>query len=212
MILSLDTTSEYGSLALTGPAGLIEEAGLHAAQGFGLVLFDEIAGLLGRHGLGVRDMECFASTSGPGSFTGVRVGLAAVKGLAEAMGKPVVAVSNLQAMAVFGTAARRAVVLDARRGDVYAAVYDAQLRVVMAEAVVKLAAWLAGLPDGIELLEQGSPPRLLAGAVGRIAWERFQAGLASDPAAVDANYVRRSDAEMMWTEAERSQALPGSGV
>ena len=212
MILSLDTTSEYGSLALTGPAGLIEEAGLHAAKGFGLVLFDEIAALLGRHGLGVRDMECFASTSGPGSFTGVRVGLTAVKGLAEAMGKPVVAVSNLQAMAVFGTAARRAVVLDARRGDVYAAVYDAQLRVVMAEAVVKLAAWLAGLPDGIELLEQGSPPRLLAGAVGRIAWERFQAGLASDPAAVDANYVRRSDAEMMWTEAERSQALPGSGV
>lgn len=212
MILSLDTTSEYGSLALTGPAGLIEEVGLHAAQGFGLVLFDEIAALLGRHGLDVRDMECFASTSGPGSFTGVRVGLTAVKGLAEAMGKPVVAVSNLQAMAVFGTAARRAVVLDARRGDVYAAVYDAQLRVVMAEAVVKMPAWLAGLPDGIELLEQGLPPRLLAGAVGRIAWERFQAGLASDPAAVDANYVRRSDAEMMWKEAERSQVLFSSGV
>ena len=197
---------------MTGPGGLIEEAGLHAAQGFGLVLFDEIAALLGRHGLGVRDMECFASTSGPGSFTGVRVGLTAVKGLAEATGKPVVAVSNLQAMAVFGTGARRAVVLDARRGDVYAAVYDAELRVVMAETVVKLPAWSAGLPDGLEWIEQGSPPRLLAGAVGRIAWERFQAGLASDPAAVDANYVRRSDAEMMWKDAERSQALPGSGV
>ncbi len=70
-------------------------------------------------------VDCFAAASGPGSFTGVRVGLACVKGLAEALGKPAVAVSNLRAIASFGTAPWRAVVLDARRGEIYGAVYDA---------------------------------------------------------------------------------------
>ena len=200
MILSVDTTTEFGSLALTGPAGLLEEVALRGAQGFGLVLFDEIEALLNRHGLSVDDVECFAATSGPGSFTGVRVGLTAVKGLAEATGKPVVAVSNLQALAVFGTSALRATVLDARRGDVYAAVYGADLEIVVPEAVVKLEPWLAGLPVGVEVIQPGTPPRALAGAVGQIARARWLAGLGRDPAAVDANYVRRADAEMMWKD------------
>ena len=209
MILSLDTTTEFGSLALTGPAGLVEEALLRGSQGFGLVLFDEIAALLKRHGMSVGDVDCFAAASGPGSFTGVRVGLTAVKGLAEATGKPVVAVSNLQAMAVFGTAALRATVLDARRGDVYAAVYRADLEIVVPEAVVKLEPWLAGLPAAVEVIEAGTPPRALAGALGRIAWARWQAGLGTDPAAVDANYVRRADAEMMWKDRAVSDSCHG---
>ena len=72
-------------------------------------------------------MDCFAAASGPGSFTGVRVGLAAVKGLAEAAGKRVVAVSNLRALAFFGSAPLRATVIDARRGEVYAALYNSRL-------------------------------------------------------------------------------------
>ena len=74
--------------------------------------------------------------------------------------------------------------------------------------------WIASLPQGdLEIISAGFPfdrslvrapvidaPRVLAGAVGRIAMDRWTAGLAQDPAAIDANYVRRSDAELMWKD------------
>ncbi len=103
----------------------IDEMPLHAPDGFAHVLFAHVEEILRRNRANLADVECFAAASGPGSFTGVRVGLACIKGLAEAMGKPAVGVSNLQAIASFGTAPLRAAVMDARRGDVYGAVYDA---------------------------------------------------------------------------------------
>ena len=216
MILSVDTTSEFGSIALTEGDRVTEEIELHSPDGFGHVLFPEIQQLLDRNGVGVNAMDCFASASGPGSFTGVRVGLAAVKGLAEAAGKKVVAVSNLRALAFFGTAKLRAVVLDARRGEVYAAVYDQHLSLVMTESVMKFSAWRQMLPPaGFEMISTDfssfrdqvdhsiplvQAPRALAAAIGRIAWREFSAGNAADPAAIDANYVRRSDAELFWKD------------
>src|SRR4029077_15722306 len=83
VILSIDTTSEFGSIALTDGARVVGETLLHSPDGFGHVLYREIGQLLDRHGVAVGEMECFAAASGPGSFTGVRVGLAAAKGLAE---------------------------------------------------------------------------------------------------------------------------------
>ncbi len=216
MILSVDTTSEFGSLALTERDCVIEELPLHSPDGFGHILFQRIEQLLERHNVSVRQMDCFAGASGPGSFTGVRVGLAAVKGLAEATGKRVVAVSNLRALAFFGTAPLRATVLDARRGDVYGAVFNHRLEIVAPEIVMKFPAWLETLPtNGVEFIATDfSPfhshvdpnipvvtaPRALAAAVGRIAWDEFRNGTARDPAEIDANYVRRSDAELFWKE------------
>jgi tRNA threonylcarbamoyladenosine biosynthesis protein TsaB len=161
------------------------------------VLFGEIEGLLARNGLKLADIDAFASASGPGTFTGVRIGLTAAKGLAEAMSRRVIAVSNLKAMAFFGASELRAPWIDARRGDIYGAVYNASLEPVRDELVLKHDIWLASLPTGVEIL---SEPRMLAGAIGRIAAREFAAGRALDPAAVDANYVRRSDAEMMWKD------------
>ena len=86
-ILSIDTTSEFGSLALLRDGELVEETELHSTEGFGHILFTGIERLLARHGWKVSDIDCFASTAGPGSFTGIRVGLAAVKGLGEALRK-----------------------------------------------------------------------------------------------------------------------------
>ena len=100
-------------------------------------VFQRIQQLLARHGVNVDQMDCFAAASGPGSFTGVRVGLTAVKGLAEATGKRVVAVSNLRALAFFGTAQLRAALLDARRGEVYGAVFNDRLEIVAPEVVTK---------------------------------------------------------------------------
>jgi tRNA threonylcarbamoyladenosine biosynthesis protein TsaB len=211
LILALDTTHEFGSLALCRDGELLEEVTLHAPGGFAHVLYGHLGQLLERHRLKVGDVDCFAAASGPGSFTGVRIGLACIKGLAEAEGKPAVAVSNLQALATFGSAPLRAAVMDARRGEIYGAVYDAGGAVVMPESVSPVLEWMMRLPDGdldfvtydVELSGTGPvvpAPRALAGAVALLALQAFRRGEASDPAALDANYVRRSDAELFWRE------------
>jgi len=219
-ILAIDTTTEFGSLALVEAERVLDEVLLHSADGYGHVLWEHLERLLARHGWSTAEVDCFAATAGPGSFTGVRVGLAAAKGLAVSHGKPVVAVSNLAAIAWFGSAALRAVVVDARRGEIYGAVYNAALELVSPEVVTKFPDWLRSLPEGeLELLSTDlapfraalagtrfehmsfrEVPRGLAGAVGLIAEARFREGLAQDPALIDANYVRRSDAELFWKD------------
>ena len=229
-ILSIDTTGDSASLALVEDGAVIEEVALESPDGFAHVLFGEIERLLARHTLSLEQLDAFAAASGPGSFTGVRVGLTAAKGLAEAMGRKVVAISNLAALASFGTRALRAVVIDARRGEIYGAVYDSALNLVCDEIVTPYDAWLAGLPSGdLEIITSRcaitsvasdaianvasdaianvrkdarviEAPRLLAGAIGKIALRRFLAGLGEDPASIDANYVRRSDAELLWKD------------
>jgi len=229
LVLAVDTTHEFGSLALAGDSlalaggGQVDEILLHAPAGFGQVLYAHLGRLLARHGVTPAMIDCFAAASGPGSFTGVRVGLACIKGLAEAVGKPAVAVGNLEAMAAFGTAPLRAVVMDARRGEVYGAVYDEAGRMVSPEVVAPFPAWLRSLPDSLpDAMEFVSTdftpfraslagtrfedaavvtaPRALAAAIARIAAARWLRGEACDPAALDANYVRRPDAELLWKE------------
>ena len=196
MILAIDTTSEFGSIALVEARQVLGEQPMHSPDGFGHVLYGQLELFLARHNVKLEQIDCFAGASGPGSFTGVRVGLAAIKGLAEAMGRPAVGVSNLRALAYYGTAPFRAVMLDARRGEVYAALYDSNLQIVGAEAVLKYADWIATLP--LQDIEFVTAPSALAAAVGQIAERIFQSGQALDPAAIDANYVRRSDAELLF--------------
>jgi tRNA threonylcarbamoyladenosine biosynthesis protein TsaB len=181
---------------------------LHAPQGFSHVLFGEIEGLLVRQRVRLQEIELFAAAAGPGSFTGVRVGLAAIKGLAEVCGRRVVAVSNLEVLAEFGSADARAVVIDAHRGEVYAAVLDAGGRVIVPEAVLPFERFLTMLPErqvewiSMDPLPDSRPftqaPRALAGAIARLAIRRAEKGLARDPAAIEAGYVRRSDAEILF--------------
>lgn len=217
MILALDTTSECGSLALRSNGQTLAEHTLHAPGGFGHLIFAAIQELLRDANVALDQIDCFAAASGPGSFTGVRIGLSAVKGLAEATGKPAVGVSNLRAMASFGNLAHRAVVLDARRGEVYGGVYDSKLNIVEPEVVLKFPLWLDSLrlPSYEFIWMKGSPfqaaleetrfagmPHIevqsgLAGAVARCA----ELGEWVDPAILDANYVRRSDAELFWKDA-----------
>ena len=219
-ILSIDTTSEHGSLALLAGGEVVGQVERQSKEGFGHLLYLEMERLLATHGWQLASVDCVAAAAGPGSFTGIRVGLAAVKGLGEALGRPVVAVSNLQAVAWHGTAPLRATVIDARRGEVYGAVYSASLQILVPETVASLQSWLGTLPDGeMELLSTDAGffggalegtrfrhlpvrqvPRSLAAAVGSIAAARLAAGLALAPAAVDANYVRRSDAELFWKD------------
>ncbi len=212
-ILAVDTTAEFGSIALAG-----EEIPLHAPQGFGGVIFQHIAGLLERTGLRLDQLDAFAAAAGPGSFTGVRIGLACVKGLAEATGKPAIAVSNLQALASFGSSTQRVPIIDARRGEVYTAIYDAQGRTLLRETVCSFPDLLAQLPiEPVEFIAQSfapfeaalagtrfanypviEAPRALAKAITQIAADRLATGDRGEPASLDANYVRRSDAELLF--------------
>ena len=218
LVLAVDTTQETGSLALSRGEEILEEVLLEAPGGFAHVIYGHLAALMQRHQLRPDEIDCFAAASGPGSFTGVRVGLSCIKGLAEACGKAAAAVSNLRAMASTGSLPLRAPVLDARRGEVYGAVYDFEGVPVAPETVAPFASWLASLPEGeLEFISamplrkslEGTrfacsritpAPRSLAGAIARIAGTAFLAGEALDPAALDANYVRRSDAELFWKE------------
>jgi tRNA threonylcarbamoyladenosine biosynthesis protein TsaB len=219
-IAAIDTTSEYGSLALIQDGEVLEELLVASPDGFGHVIFPQLEALLNRHGWLPASVDCFACASGPGSFTGIRVGLSAVKGLGEALNKPVVAVSNLRAIAWHGKRSFRAAVLDARRGELYGAVFSASLELVKPEAVLPCSVWAETLPEGeLEILSTdfsafrhilAAPrfahssltvvPQALAGAVGRIASDYLASGAAARPEEADANYVRRSDAELLWKE------------
>lgn len=203
-IVAIDTTSEYGSIALTDDGALVEEIEIHAPEGFGHVLFGELETIMKRHGWAYDSVAGYAAAAGPGSFTGVRVGLSAVKGLAEACGVMAAAVSNLRAMAVFGTEAVRAPFFDARREQVYGGVFDADCDPLADETVGPFDVWRSSLPAGAELIcpspehfgiDALRPPRALASAIAKLA-PRFW----RDPVELDANYVRRSDAELKWTD------------
>ncbi len=220
LTLAFDTTAEFGSLALVRDGEILAETLLHAPEGFSGMLFQQIDALLGREGVALADIDVFAAASGPGSFTGVRIGLAAAKGLAEVLGKKAVPVSNLEALSRFGSGNLRATVLDARRGEVFAALYAADSSLVIGEQVLRFPHFVEMLGDldfewvsphfdpflpalaGTSLadLPLTVVPRAIAGAIGQIAAQRVLAGAAGEPAAVEANYVRRSDAELLWRE------------
>jgi tRNA threonylcarbamoyladenosine biosynthesis protein TsaB len=220
IILALDLTSEYGSLAIRRNSQTLLEQSIHSPEGFAHLVFSAIDKVLNEAEISLTDVDCFASASGPGAFTGVRVGLSAVKGLAEATGKRAVGVSNLRALASFGSLPSRAVVLDARRGDVFTAIYDAGLHPVVPESVGILSAflqslssepdeWITQAPDWLRAALANTSfatvpivgaPRSLAPAIAQCAAQDLENGATGDPAALDANYVRRSDAELFWKD------------
>jgi tRNA threonylcarbamoyladenosine biosynthesis protein TsaB len=180
-------------------------------------------------GIRMADVDGYAVSTGPGSFTGVRVGLTTVKAWAEAYGKPIVAVSRLEAIAgqVSGTGPLVAAFANASRGQVFGAVYrrnGAGLERLGEEmdlapgkfvaAAAELAggetiSWASTDPDCVvgvdawqareklkERIELVSP--FLAQTMARMAASRVAEGPCVDALTLDANYVRRPDAEMLW--------------
>lgn len=186
MTLAIDITTAQGSLALTRNGHLLEEFTLEAPTGYGEIIFAAIDGLLKRHSVTIQDVNLIAVATGPGTFTGVRMGLTLAQGLAEALNIPVCGVSNLKALAHTGTGPQRAPVLDARRGQHYTAVYSDSGEIITLERLQSLEEFSPGVP----VLNQTGP---LAAAIAAIA------KTPQDPADLDANYIRSSDAELNLT-------------
>src|SRR6202166_4625366 len=128
LILGVDTSGKNGSIALVrleqGSPRTLEVVPLEGGT-FSAQLVPQISELLQRHRLTKHDIEAFAVASGPGSFTGLRVGLAAIKALAEVLQKPIAAVSLLEAISRAAEKKDEVLAaLDAGRGEIYVARYS----------------------------------------------------------------------------------------
>jgi tRNA threonylcarbamoyladenosine biosynthesis protein TsaB len=216
LILGVDTSGKNGSIALVqiehGNSRTLEivplEGGTFSAQ-----LVPQISDLLARHRLTKRDIDAFAVASGPGSFTGLRVGLAAIKGLAEVLQKPIAAVSLLEAVVrSSGAEGELIAALDASRGEVYVA--DIQVsgsRTTVRDQRLVAVADFASMNSDREIvtpdekiadlarqnhLQVKSVERPRADVIARLGFDRIQAGDVISPETLDANYIRRSDAEV----------------
>ena len=198
-----------------GDAASFAVLGLSAIEGgtYSARLMPCIADLLQQAGLSKTQLDGIVVVDGPGSFTGLRVGLSTVKGLCEVLQKPLAVVSMLEALALtYGRDGDTVIsVLDAGRGEVYVGEYEvrggrAELR---EQSIVKLDEFVKQLPQlknrvfspfskisaqGKAMVTQTEP--LQADAVGRIGLKKLLAGNTVDPATLDANYIRRSDAEL----------------
>jgi len=222
LIVAVDTSGRQGSIALCrGDGKSFEVPQLTSLQGgtYSAQLMPRIAEALQQNNLDKTKVDGFAVVSGPGSFTGLRVGLATVKGLCEVLRKPLATVSMLEAIALtYGSVGQTATVaLDAGRSEVYVGAYEvsADHANVVREYIAKLDAFAAEAasvngdlltPDAkvAEAVQATNAhmklvPAIHADEIGRIGLRKLLAGDTADPATVDANYVRRSDAELFST-------------
>src|SRR5574340_465515 len=217
LIFGVDTSGRNGSLALCRAAADFQTLELVSLAGgtYSAQLIPQLSAMLSRHRLDKTALDAFAVVSGPGSFTGLRVGLAAVKALAEVMDKPIATVSALEAVAVgAGAQGRQIAALDAGRSLVFLGEY-------IAEGATRrcLREWLLTLDELIAFAQSdaaaiATPDKSLAKAlrargrevivvaqpqadvVARIGWQKLACGESVSPEALDANYIRRSDAEI----------------
>jgi tRNA threonylcarbamoyladenosine biosynthesis protein TsaB len=192
----VDTTTERGSVAVVDGGAVLGEVRLQAGMGHSRRLMPAVDFLLRGLEMAPAAVEGFAVTAGPGSFTGLRVGLACVQGLALASGRPCVALGTLDVLAarIAGAAEALVAVMDAHRGEVYVGVYDGDARPrgepMTAGPDVAFAQIPAGAAfigngaeryrDAIERTARGPvfPARsaFLAGTLGRLAEPLLAAG------------------------------------
>ena len=223
ILLAADTSGKQGSIALAkcGPENECQILEMVALSGgaFSAQLVPQIAELLARHGFTKHDIGGFAVATGPGSFTGLRVGLAAIKALAEALAKPIAAISLLNAVALAAeTNTKIFAALDAGRGEIYLAEYEAGKPTDFGERLMTREDFLAHVrsrsiatPDGW-IAEAARDAGIEAVIVERpdsaeiaiLGWRNLQAGLTVSPEELDANYVRRSDAEIFSKPGSKS--------
>ncbi len=125
-ILSLETSAKTASAAITEEGRILAEVSVTAGLTHSQTLLPAVEALLQTAQLSLTDMDLFAVSRGPGSFTGIRIGIGALKGMAQGTGKPCLGVSTLEGIAAnfWGLAGVVCPVMDARCGQVYAALFE----------------------------------------------------------------------------------------
>jgi tRNA threonylcarbamoyladenosine biosynthesis protein TsaB len=197
-VLAIDTCGDAGTVALGDESGVAAVARL-PGRGTSEALMPAVREVFRAAAWAPADLGAVGVVNGPGSFTGVRVGLSAAKGLCEGLGAGMVAMSRLGLVA--GAVGRRVALLDAGRGEFFYGIYEEG---VMIREGLASEAGVSELGDravtcearvaeklGVELVGEPGAEAMLAEILRRVA-----AGEWSDAARVDANYLRRTDAEL----------------
>jgi tRNA threonylcarbamoyladenosine biosynthesis protein TsaB len=194
LVLAADTSLPLLSVALVNGPALVGAMLLEGKGSRNEKLLPAIDWLLTESGIDRKSIELFAVTRGPGSFTGVRIGLATMQGLALALGKPVCAMSTHEAIA-FGEA-RVAVVDDAGRGEFYASVYEDGREVVAPHLAKEPSIEGARTLRVADLLQREN----IALRCARAAQAIESAGLGARYRDVTPIYVRLAEAEVKLLE------------
>ena len=228
LLLATDTSGKNGSVALARvtpghrEVDVVEVVPL-AGGTFSAQLVPQIAALLAKHGYTKSDLAAFAVVSGPGSFTGLRVGLAAIKALAEALQKPIASISLLEAVAWSNpTRGRILAALDAGRNEIYAGDYEpvednrahdplnepallkrSERLLTREELLAEAQGKVVVTPDaalaesfravGLQCERTDYPDSRV---IARLGWQHIQRGQTVGPEELEANYIRRSDAQI----------------
>jgi tRNA threonylcarbamoyl adenosine modification protein YeaZ len=235
LLLALDTCDAKGSVALLRDAEVLGVSAHETSDDYSVWLLPTIARVLAVAGVTFPEVDVYAAAAGPGSFTGVRVGLTTLKAWAEVTGKPIVSVSRLEALGSLADGGSRwvAAFTNAHRNQVYGSIYERENGALLRagdEAVMAAGAfvawvsetvqgqavrWISTEPQMVSETEEwaarqsdckGVPQRVqevepvLAPAIGRLGFRLAQQKRFTDALALDANYVRRSDAEVAWTD------------
>jgi tRNA threonylcarbamoyladenosine biosynthesis protein TsaB len=216
LLLAVDTSGKHGSIALArcGPSDSCEVVEVSALAGgtFSAELVPQIATVLEKHGFSKADIGALAVVSGPGSFTGLRIGLAVIKALADALGKPIAAVSLLEALASKGLRGRVLSALDAGRNEVFLGEYEVGSTgtQLIREYLLTRDEWLdsaseelivtvdhaiaeAARVKGLHVVEVERPR---SDVIAQLGWRKIVTGETVPPEALEANYIGRSEAEL----------------
>jgi tRNA threonylcarbamoyladenosine biosynthesis protein TsaB len=221
LILAIDTSGQSGGITLAeadkGSFRVVESAAI-AGGTFSAQLIPTLAALLKKHGYSVKDLGGFAAASGPGSFTGLRVGLSAIKGLAETLHKPIATVSVLETLASLadrdGTIASA---IDAGRKEIFLGLYKKSDGTLVKEREELLTqqdflATLATERSAVIITSDAGIAELAAVShsavevvtapgsevIARVGAGKLLEGETVAVEALDANYLRRSDAEIFF--------------
>lgn len=229
IVLSIDTCDSRGSIALLRDDVAVALEPHESAEDYSSWLLPAVGRALAKGKVVLTQVGLFSVAVGPGSFTGLRVGLTTVKAWAEVFRRPVASVSRLEAVALqaWGGTEYVASAIDASRCQVFGAIYRRNStglsrltdEMVIApkhflEHVAELAggervAWASPDPECLldqpgwkERKERGDSFEPVSGslpiAIARIGVREYEAGRTTDALGLDANYVRRSDAEIFW--------------
>jgi tRNA threonylcarbamoyladenosine biosynthesis protein TsaB len=227
--LAIDTSDARGSVSLLRDGATVSGKPHDDGSDYSGWLLPAVNEVLVAAGVKMEQVNLLAVSTGPGSFTGLRVGLTTVKAWAEVYGKPVVGASRLEAIAHSRKANSAFITTsyDAQRGQLFAALYRRSAtgieragyeRVVSPEDFAQqvdeeardaAVSWISLDPQLLHALEtvqrraQSGDEVLpaasaLSSTIGKLAERRAATGQYSDPMSLDANYVRRSDAEILW--------------
>ncbi len=217
LLLAVDTSGKHGSIALArcGPeiaCEVIEVAELSGGT-FSAELVPQIAALLKKHDLTKADLGAFAVVSGPGSFTGLRIGLAVIKALAEVLARPIAAVSMLEVLvSVGGLTGKVVAALDGGRNEVFLGEYevDGAIMRLIRERLLLRDEWLESAgqemivtPDhaiaeavrakGLSVVEVERPR---SDTIAQLGWRKIAGGETVSAEALDASYIGRSESEL----------------